>query len=104
MGDRIKKKEINGFPGEEISFESVDACILKTTVSGNGYHGGDSGHGARTKVKFENIGGFVFGDIKTTEDSIEFAVEGDGEAVCLIHALRRAANEIERIMQNYREN
>ena len=104
MRRKAEEKNINGLKRKEVIFDSVSECILTTTVAGNGYQGGDAGHGARARIKLENSSGFVFEEIKTTEDSIDFTVAGDAEIWCIIDSFHRVANELENIMREYKEN
>ena len=95
MFRKVEEKTINALKGNEVVFDSVSECVLTTTVAGNGQQGGDAGHGARARIKLENSSGFVFEEIKTTEDSIDFTVAGDAEVRCIIDSFRKIANELE---------
>lgn len=50
--------------------EISDACILRVAVGTTGHCGGDTGHGGRTRIELEDLGG--------TDISFEVS-EGDGE-------------------------
>lgn len=73
------------------SKEIVNACIMKVSVGTTGHCGGDSGHGARTKIRLENIASCDF-RINRMEDEfgqeeIEIILGGDSEIDCFIEAL-----------------
>jgi len=73
------------------------ACILRATVSTTGYRGGDSGHGGRTEIVFEDLGGT---DIEATfnenpEKRLTIRLGGDAELDVIIDALRFSADALE---------
>lgn len=83
-------------PMNSVSKEFSAECIFKTTVSTTGYCGGDSGHGGRTSITFEDLGGtdisVEFSETPRTRISIN--VGGDAELRLMIRALRFAADQL----------
>ena len=49
--------------------EISDANILRVAAETNGFQGGDSGHGCRTVIELEDLGG----------TDIKFVIENDGK-------------------------
>jgi len=81
------------------SQEFSDACILRTIVSTTGYCGGDTGHGGRTEIVFEDLGGT---DIEASYSEQEgkkvtISLGGDAELRVIIDALRFAADSLEKM-------
>jgi hypothetical protein len=91
------------FIDEESIVASVDeflsANLLRVTVGTNCPQGGDSGHGGRTVLIFEDLGGT---DLRCSVDSeaasytkrIEVVLGGDSECATFIQALEFAANTL----------
>jgi len=82
------------------SFTSM--CTLRTTVRTTGFCGGDSGHGGRTEVIFEDLGAT---DIEAKyqeypEKQVVLRVGGDAELRVLIQALRFSADALELLVRD----
>lgn len=101
----VKKESItmNELPGERYNIELLGAGTLGVQIEANGYHGGDAGHGARASIKLENLASYCFINGNYDSDKVEFTVGGDEECRLLISALRKSADSLEEIMNNYTE-
>lgn len=86
---------ISGILEENIGFrlykkEIFDACIINITAGTTGYKGGDAGHGGKTFIKIEDIGGTdIHFEVKQTENekSLIISLYGDAELNVMIKAL-----------------
>ena len=76
-----------------------DACILRCSVETTGFQGGDSGHGGRTTVRLEDLGGCDLSG-SVANEMVTIAVGGDAELRVLIQALRFAADSLEALSRN----
>ena len=99
------------------SFNDIDNCgthhseefgffnILGVTVATNGYHGGDSGHGGRTYISFEDLCSTDIDAIVTygqdTNAKVEIMLGGDSELDSMIDALRWAADKLEDLKNSH---
>ena len=107
--DEVEKDPIimENFSGEKYSFMLVGGGTLGVQVQANGYHGGDAGHGARASLTLEDVGSYCFIDGSYDEETgggrVKFTVGGDEECRLLISALRKSADSLEEIMNNYTE-
>ena len=83
---KIYGKDVTTFTREVIS-----ANLLEVEAGTNGYQGGDTGHGSRTYIRIENMGGT---DIRVNplgrdgEDGVELFLGGDCELETTIRALK----------------
>ena len=79
----------------------TDTCCMKFSAGTTGFKGGDSGHGSRTTICIQDIGGSDI-RIKDKTDmtnfsngSVAIAVGGDAELRLLIDGLRWMADTLE---------
>lgn len=88
-------------PMRTASREFCDACVLSTTVRTTGYRGGDSGHGGRTEIVFEDRGGtdISAGCTDGGGRKVTIRLGGDAELRLIIAALRFAADSLERLSE-----
>ena len=91
--------------GELHSSEFGTFNTLGVTVATNGYQGGDSGHGGRTYISFEDLcstdidAGVSVGP--DTNSKVEIMLGGDSELDSVIEALRWAADKLEELKNTY---
>jgi len=79
-----------------VAREFTDACILRATVGTTGYRGGDSGHGGRTEIVFEDVGGTDMELSRIGPDgSVTISFGGDAELRLAIRAFRFVADSLE---------
>ena len=86
-------REIDGWKVVTWERNFVDACLLSVEVGTNGFHDGDSGHGSRTCIRFQDHGST---DLRCSTnqhdqdhcDSIEIVLGGDAELRSIKEALR----------------
>ena len=85
--------------GELYSSEFGTFNTLGVTVETNGYQGGDSGHGGRTYICFENLCSTDIDAVvsygQDTNAKVEIMLRGDSELDSMIDALRWAADKLE---------
>ena len=87
--------------GELHSSEFGTFNTLGVTVATNGYQGGDSGHGGRTYICFEDLSSTdidaVVSSGQDTNTKLEIMLGGDSELDSMIDALRWAADKLEEL-------
>jgi len=85
----------NGLEEKDIGFrlyekEIFDACVIKVKAGTTGFKGGDAGHGGRTFIKIEDIGGADI-HFKATQNEMEksliMTLYGDAELNVMIEGL-----------------
>lgn len=70
-----------------------NANILEVEAGTNGYQGGDTGHGSRTYIRIQDMGGTDI-DVHVThdqcgrEDGVVIGLGGDSELTTIIEALK----------------
>ena len=78
---------------------------LGVTVGTNGYQGGDSGHGGRTYVCFEDLSSTDIDAVvsygQDTNAKVEIMLGGDSELDSMIDALRWAADKLEDLKNSH---
>jgi hypothetical protein len=94
----------------------VDACDLQVEVGTNGYQGGDTGHGSRTVLMFENCATCdlrasivrrgepleapeFLTNIGEPVDRIEIVLGGDSELARFLDSLRFAVKSLEYLIE-----
>ena len=91
--------------GELYSSEFGTFNTLGVTVATNGYQGGDSGHGGRTYICFEDMCSTdidaVVSSGQDTNTKLEIMLGGDSELGSLIDALRWVADKLEDLKNTY---
>ena len=91
--------------GELHSSEFGTFNTLGVTVATNGYQGGDSGHGGRTYICFEDLCSTdidaVVSYSQVTNAKVEIMLGGDSELNSMIDALRCAADKLEELKNCY---
>ena len=91
--------------GELHSSEFGIFNTLGVTVATNGYQGGDSGHGGRTYLSFEDLcstdidAAVTYG--QDTNAKVEIMLGGDSELDSMIDALRWAADKLEDLKNSH---
>jgi hypothetical protein len=82
-----------------VAREFTDACILRAIVATTGYRGGDSGHGGRTEIVFEDVAGVDMVSSHMAEDGTRVALVfgGDAELRVAIRAFRFVADALEKL-------
>lgn len=92
-------RKIDRYTVETFSKEIVSACLLKVEAGTNGYQGGDSGHGSRTYISFEDQGGtdirVQVEGLHNDADKITLVFGGDCELSSIIKALKFVVNVLE---------
>ena len=87
--------------GELRSSEFGTFNTLGATVATNGYQGGDSGHGCRTYICFEDLSSTdIDAEVSSGQDTnakLEIMLGGDSELDSMIDALRWAADKLEEL-------
>ena len=87
------QREVNGKSVDTFKREICNANVLEVEAGTNGYQGGDTGHGSRTYIRIQDIGGTdievhpthnSFGE----EDGVVIALGGDSELSTIIEALK----------------
>ena len=78
------------------------ANILEVTTATNGSQGGDAGHGCRTVIRIEDVGGTaiharVIPESDKGNGGVEIVLAGDCELWTVIEGLRFAANALEQL-------
>ena len=85
--------------GELYSSEFGTFNTLGVTVATNGNQGGDSGHGGRTYICFEDLCSTDMDAVvsygQDTKAKVEIMIGGDSELDSMIEALRWAADKLE---------
>jgi len=78
---------------------------LGVTVATNGYHGGDSGHGGRTYICFEDMCSTDVDAVVSygvdTNAKVEIMLGGDSELDSMIDSLRWAADKLEELKNSH---
>ena len=91
--------------GELHSSEFGTFNTLRVTVATNGYQGGDSGHGGRTYISFENLCSTDIDAVvsygQDTNAKVEIMLGGDSELDSIIGALRWAADKLEELKNSH---
>ena len=83
---------------QTFSRELLNANVLRVEAGTTGYMGGDSGHGGRTYIRIEDLGGT---DIKVTpidnigNGGVEIVLGGDAELETIITGLKFIINVLE---------
>ena len=74
---------------------------LGVTIATNGYQGGDSGHGCRTYLSFEDLCSTDIDAVvsygQDTNAKVQIMLGGDSELDSMIDALRWAADKLEEL-------
>ena len=87
--------------GELHSSEFGIFNTLGVTIATNSYQGGDSGHGGRTYICFEDLCSTDIGAVvsygQDTNAKVESLLGGDSELDSIIDALRWAADKLEEL-------
>lgn len=97
----MRKKFIKEIDGKSIVIIKQDIqgiCQLRVEVGTNGYQGGDTGHGSRTYIRLEDIGGTDM-EIETGKNKYgsiytEIKFGGDAELSNLLEALEFIQNTL----------
>ena len=92
------QKHIRQLKGEEVvtwSRSIVSANILEAEAGTNGYHGGDSGHGARTYLRLADLGSSAMWCRAQDYDGVEILLGGDTELATVIEALKWMVSVLE---------
>lgn len=79
-------------------YEIEDQNSLRVIVATTGYRGGDTGHGGRTRIAFDDLGGTDMECVVSQVDGnqrIEIRLGGDSELETFIKALRFAADALD---------
>ena len=78
--------------------EVVSANILEVEAGTTGAKGGDSGHGGRTYIRIENMGGtdIAVRALGVDAEGFELELGGDCELYTIIEALKFAVQVLER--------
>ena len=78
---------------------------LGVTAATNCYQGGDSGHGGRTYICFEDLCSTDIDAVvsygQDTNAKVEIMLGGDSELDSMIEALRWAANKLEELKNSH---
>ena len=87
------EREISGKTIDTFKREIYNANILEVEAGTNGYCGGDTGHGSRTYIRIQDMGGTDIQVLKThdshgNEDGVILALGGDSELTTIIEALQ----------------
>ena len=86
------EREIGGKTIETFKREIYNCNILEVEAGTNGYQGGDTGHGSRTYIRIQDMGGTDI-EVRPTpdytgeEDGVVIALGGDAELTTIIEAL-----------------
>ena len=98
---------VDGQDLELVEAEYTSAPLLQVTVGTNAPQGGDSGHGGRTLLRFEDLGGFdatvLFEGKRFQLSKLEIVCGGDCEAQMIVEALRNAADTLEEQIKDNQE-
>ncbi len=95
------KKRVNEIYVDTKKGEIVDANVLGVEVGTNGYMGGDTGHGSRTFIRIENLGGtdmnaqVVYDEHTLDAKSVTIKLGGDAELRTMIEALKFIVETLE---------
>lgn len=89
----VKKKIVNGKTVTTFCAQFASANILEVEVGTTGFRGGDTGHGARTYFKLENLGGTDM-TVSVTDNGVIIELGGDTEITTFVDALEFAVNII----------
>jgi len=87
------EREVNGKSVDTFKREIYDANILEVEAGTNGYQGGDTGHGSRTYIRIQDMGGTDISvhpthDYTGDTDGVVIALGGDAELTTIIEALK----------------
>ena len=101
--DLFTRGELMLLPAIRKTFNSAN--ILEVTVATTGYRGGDAGHGGRSVVRINDLGGTAIKARIIPENAYgnggnggcEIMVGGDCELITLIDGLRFAADALEEL-------
>lgn len=85
---RRSEKRVHGETVTTWKQEIALANIVEVEAGTNGYHGGDSGHGSRTYIRIEDLGGTDLTVQQTKENGVVLALGGDSELTTIIEALK----------------
>lgn len=82
------KRLVNGYIVPTKAKDIVGCNILRAEVGTNGYRGGASGHGSRTYIRLEDMGGTdITFKIKEDGKALEILIGGDSELTTITEAL-----------------
>lgn len=97
-------REVGGTEITTYKREVVSANILEVEAGTNGYQGGDTGHGCRAYIRFEDKGGTAIDArlIRRGEGGAAIELGGDCELSTFIEALKFAARVLEDMSANGR--
>lgn len=98
--DLFTRGELILLPAIRKTFNSAN--ILEVTVATTGYRGGDAGHGGRSVVRINDLGGTaikarIIPESVHGNGGIELMLGGDCELITLIDGLRFAADALEEL-------
>ena len=83
-------RKVHGIEIQTFSRDIVSCNLLRAEAGTNGFQGGDTGHGSRTYIRIQNLGGT---DIHARpigpfdDDGVEIMLGGDCELDTMITAL-----------------
>lgn len=89
---KIRKRIVNGRPVTTYCIQFSSANILEVEVGTTGFCGGDTGHGARTYFRLEDLGGTDITARVIEGAGVVVELGGDTEIDTFISALEYAAN------------
>ena len=84
---------INGVEVPTFTREITSCNILEVEAGTNGYQGGDTGHGSRTYIRIQDMGGTDITvhpthDYMGNTDGVVIALGGDAELTTILEALK----------------
>ena len=86
---KLSMRIISNNPVPAFIRDIVSANIIEVEAGTNGLHGGDSGHGSRTYIRIEDIGGTDITVTPTFDNrGVEIILGGDCELNTIIDALK----------------
>lgn len=77
---------VNGRPVDTKKIEITRCCVGEFEVGTNGLYGGDSGHGSRTYIRYQDLGGTDI-NIVSTGNGVAIELGGDDELNSLIEGM-----------------
>lgn len=94
-------------PAARKTFNSAN--ILEVTAATTGFRGGDAGHGCRTLVRFNDLGGTAIKARSIPESihgngGVTIALAGDCELLTFIEGLRFAADTLEKLAEEAQDS
>lgn len=84
---RKDHRKVNGQTVTTYRREVSNANILEVEAGTNGLHGGDTGHGCRTYIRVEDLGGTDITVLPLREGGVVVHLGGDAELITMIRAL-----------------